>query len=323
MRDVRRSNCLLSIVIPAYNEAEVIQVTVKRIHEVMLETNYSFELIVVDDGSTDDTLAHCINAQNEFKIRIIHLPINQGHMAALRAGLQASVGNYIATLDADLQDPPEEIPAMLKILLDSEENSNLSNITNQIQVVQAYRANRETDKFFKKASASAFYFLIRKITGIKLTPHAADYRIMNRKVVDKLLDTKVETVYRLTIPSMGYRIYPYPVRREIRAAGQTKYTFVRMMALALDSAISFSHKPLRLVTYTGLITSGIFFLGAIVIFLVSIIGDTVPGWPSLALLVMSLNSFMFASVGVIGEYVGRIYNLIQNRPRIEWIEISN
>ena len=323
MKQEKSSDIILSIVLPAYNEEEVIQETIKLIVGIMSKLNYKYEIIVVNDGSTDKTLLKCIELRKEIDFRILDSRINQGHMQALRAGMKSSFGTYVATLDSDLQDPPSEIPKMLEVLINSEADQQTEGVKNQkYDVVQAFRLNRDSDTIFKKKTATLYYFLTRKITGVELIPHAADFRIMNRRVVDTLVSLREQKiVFRLIIPALGFNVYSFPIKRDPRRAGKTKYNVKKMSALAIDSIISFSHKPLRILTYVGLGTSVIFFLGSFLTLFFSIFGNTMSGWPSLALLILSLNSFMFASVGVLGEYLGRIYSYLQNRPIPPWTEI--
>jgi glycosyltransferase involved in cell wall biosynthesis len=311
---------VLSIVLPVFNEELVIEETINRIFAIPNLIN--FEVIIVNDGSTDKTVDVLREIRKSKPIRIISLNKNSGHMNAIRVGMLASKGDYVATLDADLQDPPEYIPEMLNLL--QIQNATIGNAGNleKIDVVQTFRQTRETDKRTKKLTASIYYYLIAKITGIPVIPHAADFRIMTREVVDVLLDlNENQTVYRLLIPSLGFKIKAFPVERASRFAGRSKYTTRKMFTLALDSIIGFSFRPLRLMAYIGILASIGFFVASIFTFLVSIMGTTLPGWPSIALLMLSSNAFLFACFGILGEYVGRTYHLVQNRPNVPWKEL--
>jgi dolichol-phosphate mannosyltransferase len=145
---------------------------------------------------------------------------------------------------------------------------------------------------------------------------------MKRHVVNKLVSLPEKNlIYRLLIPSLGFRIAAFPIERGSRFAGTTKYTNRKMLSLAIDSVIGFTHRPLRLLAYAGIFASVMLFIGSIVTLLIYIFGNTLPGWPSLVLLILSFNAFLFAGLGLVGEYVGRIYQLVQNRPRIPWNEI--
>jgi len=313
---------LLSVVIPAFNEEDVIEETISRIRKILDKSNIKNEILVINDGSTDKTLEILLRIQQSNSLRIINLSNNSGHMNALRAGLQASLGGYVVTIDADLQDPPEAIPDMFKLILSQPlEYSKLDR--SPYDVIQAYRADRTSDTFWKRKSASIYYGLVRKITGIALTPHAADYRLMRRHVVEKLLELPERNlVFRLLIPSLGFRVANFPIDRNKRFAGKSKYTNLKMLGLAIDSVIGFTNRPLRFLAFTGILSSFVLFLGSIFTLLIYIFGDTLPGWPSLVLLILSFNAFLFAGLGLVGEYVGRIYQLVQSRPGISWTELE-
>jgi dolichol-phosphate mannosyltransferase len=242
-------------------------------------------------------------------------------MNALRAGLEASKGEFIVTIDADLQDPPEAIPEMLKIILSTkDEKSELSSLS--IDVVQAYRVDRRSDTFWKRKSASMYYAWVKRITGIHVTPHGADYRLMRRHVVDQLLLLPEKNlVFRLLIPSLGFHIATFPIERGERFAGKSKYTNWKMISLAIDSIIGFTNRPLRFLSVAGLASSLVLLMGSVLTLAIYVFGNTLPGWPSLVLLILSFNSFLFAGLGLVGEYVGRTYQLVQARPRMHWREI--
>ena len=316
---------LLSVVIPVFNEELVIAESISRIRLILEDSRIMNEIVVVNDGSTDTTLDILLRLKKGDPLRIINLSSNSGHMNAIRAGLESSKGDYVVTIDADLQDPPEAIPEMFRIISSKQEMGGGADfIQKSYDVVQAYRIDRTTDSFWKRKGASIYYTIIKKITGIEITPHAADYRIMKRHVVDKLVSLPEKNlVYRLLIPSLGFHIALFPIERNKRFAGTSKYTLSKMFSLGIDSIISFTYKPLRLVAVSGLLTAGFLFLGAIATFTISIFGSTVPGWASLALLVLSTNAFLLATLGLVGEYVGRIYELVQSRPRISWSELED
>ena len=319
MAGLHLNSNFLSVVIPAFNEEHVIGETVKKIVGILDLSSIDYEIVVVNDGSMDQTLAVLRKIKPKYGIRIIDFCENVGHMCAIRAGLEASIGNYVATIDADLQDPPEYLPEMFSKLLKSKDS-----ILNRYDVVQAFRQDRTQDTRFKRISADLYYKLVRKLTGISVIPHAADFRIMNRAVVDKLLLLpEKKLVLRLVIPSLGFKILPFPIVRAARFAGKTKYTISKMFSLAIDSIISFTYKPLRILALFGFLTSGFLLCGAIAALCLSYFGSTVPGWTSLILLILSTNALLIAILGLLGEYVGRIYELAQARPRPVWTEIEN
>jgi glycosyltransferase involved in cell wall biosynthesis len=313
---------ILSVVIPAFNEELVIEESIKRISHILETSKIKNEIVVVNDGSNDRTLETLLRIKKRQRIRIINLANNSGHMNAIRAGMEASIGSHIVTIDADLQDPPEAIPEMYKLILSRQniENSGFTELP--YDVVQAYRADRKSDTFWKRTTASVYYGVVKKITGINVIPHAADFRIVNRNVVDQLLSLpERKLVFRLLIPSLGFRIVTFPIERYPRYAGKSKYTNLKMIGLAIDSVIGFTNRPLRFLAFAGITASLVLFLGSIVTLLVYILGDTIPGWPSLAMLILSFNAFLFAGLGLVGEYVGRIYQLVQSRPLTPWNEL--
>ena len=314
---------LLSIVIPCFNEEDVITETLNRISGILNEEKIKYEIIVVNDGSTDSTLEVLRALQIKKYLRIINIKKNMGHMSAIRAGLEASTGTHVATIDADLQDPPEYLPDMLSKFTNKSKELDNFKYQEEIDVVQAFRIDRTSDTFLKRNSAALYYSMIKRLTGISLIAHAAEFRIMNRKTVDKLVSLpEKRPVYRLLIPHLGFIIEPYPIMRAERYLGKTKYTNKKMFSLVLDSVVGFTFKPLRFITYFGMSASAVLLIASLTTLFISIYGNTLPGWPSLALLLLSANAFLFASLGVIGEYVGRIYETVQNRPNSIWNEIE-
>jgi glycosyltransferase involved in cell wall biosynthesis len=316
---------LLSVVIPVFNEDLVIETSINRIREVLESARIKNEILVINDGSTDKTLEILFQLKKVAPLRIINLSSNSGHMNAIRTGLEMSIGDYVVTIDADLQDPPEAIPEMLRIISTKQEIEDHTSdyFMNSYDVVQAFRDDRATDTLWKRKSASLYYFLVKRITGIDLIPHAADFRIMKRHVVERLITLPEKNlVYRLLIPSLGFRIAPFPIKRNARFAGTSKYTNRKMISLAVDSIIGFTNKPLRALAYFGFVASLVLFLGSIGTLLLYVYGNTLPGWPSLFLLILSGNAFLFAGLGLVGEYVGRIYQLLQGRPKVSWTEIQ-
>lgn len=307
----------LSVVIPAYNEEEAIEACIYQVTSVLNESNISYELIIVNDGSSDNTLKVCLQLKKVYEFRLIHIPRNSGHMAAITAGLEASIGKFIATMDADLQDPPGDLVKMFEIIRSPSKEKNT------VDVVQAFRIDRRTDSWFKKNTASLYYKLIEKILGFSIIHHAADFRIMTREVVNVLLALPERNrIYRLLIPKLGFEVVPFAIIRAKRHAGKTKYSFQKMAKLSIDSIFAFSYKPLRIFSYLGFASSVFFLLASLLTLLISIFYVTVPGWPSVVLLLLSANSFLFAGLGLLGEYVGRTYELLQARPIANWRELE-
>ncbi len=300
----------------------MIEASVHRINEIALDSNIDHEILVVNDGSTDRTLEILKTLQKRVPLRIINLSKNSGHMSAIRAGMEASGGEYVLTIDADLQDPPEVIPELFHIMKTPRTNDS-GQLSGTWDVIQTFRADRSSDSFWKRISASMYYSIIEKITGVSVIPHAADFRIMRRKVVDTLISLPEKNlVYRLLIPKLGFQIKPFPITRNERFAGKSKYTNAKMIGLAIDSVIGFTNRPLRILALTGIFASLLLLFGSICTLLFYLFGETIPGWPSLVLLILSFNAFLFAGIGLVGEYVGRIYQLVQARPAPFWEEVQ-
>ena len=301
----------LSVVIPAFNESEVIRQTLDRVISVCKSSGKIYEIIVVDDGSTDRTREIVVELKSVHKeIRIAGYEENMGHAIALVSGLKLSLGGLVVTIDADLQDPPEYILTMLQMF----EESSLS--LRDLSVVQTVRSDRVSDSFFKRTSASAYYFLIKKMTGVKIRPHSADFRMMKRQVVDDIVALPEKNkILRLLIPALGVKIDYLEIRRDERAAGKTKYSIKKMLSLALDSMVSFNFRPLRLLSVLSLILAIIMLLLSVFFFVMYILYGAVPGWTSIVLLVLSSNSFVVFTLGVLGEYLGRSYEILQGRPQ--------
>ena len=313
----RDESVLLSIVIPAMNEEACIAETVKIISKSLNRAEISHEIIIVNDGSTDSTLEVVmeLKAHNQ-SLRLISSRINQGHMNAISEGMRLSRGVYVCTIDADLQDPPESIIDLLKII----ENER-DEIGNSFDVIQTYRPTRINDTLFKRKTAALYYFILKRITGVRLMPNAADYRLITQSVARELVALPERNkVYRLLIPSLGFNIKYVEVNRNSRFAGKTKYSLKKMIELSIDSVVSFSNRPLRLIAYSGLLTALMLFFAAITSFFLWLFTKTVPGWTSLFLVILSSNALLFASIGIVGEYVGRIYAQNQNRPTGRWVE---
>jgi dolichol-phosphate mannosyltransferase len=307
----------LSIVIPVYNEEEVILESLRSIHKIATEIEMNFEIICVDDGSRDQTAQKITEAIKLYPgVRLIKLQKNFGHMAALTAGMSQALGNLVLTMDADLQDPPEYIPTMLDMINSIDSNNE------KIDVVQALRVDRTSDSILKRTTARLYYNLIKKLTGVSIPPNSADFRIMTKKTVNIILSIPEKgKIFRLLIPYLGFNIAYLNIRRDPRLAGTTKYSLRKMISLAINSVISFSYKPLRAMTIMGLIFSLVCGVLSAFYFIAYVKGESIKGWTSLALLLLASNALIMMSIGLLGEYVGRVHSALQNRP--EFITKSN
>ncbi|GMA18811.1 glycosyltransferase family 2 protein [Arsenicicoccus piscis] len=301
----------LSVVIPMYNEEKVLPLLVERLRPVLdglrstdgLPTRY--EVVAVDDGSRDLTAALLHRFRREWpQLRVVRLRANAGHQAAISAGIRAADGDYVVTLDADLQDPPEVIEAMLAVAK-----------RDQVDVVYGVRADRSTDTWFKRTTASAFYAVQSKLSGMDTAGNAGDFRMMSRATVEAINQIPEHNrVLRFVVPTLGFPSAHVEYKRESRAAGDSKYPLTKMILLSLDSIVSTSQKPLRWATWLGV---GGFF--AAMLFLVyaligRLTGHTVTGWASTLAVIALFGGFQLLCLGILGEYLGRMYLFLQDRP---------
>jgi len=296
---------LLSVVIPMFNEEDVLPILVDRLRPVLEGIGEPYEVVAVDDGSTDSTAAQLAGIRRIWpQVRIIRLRRNSGHQAALTAGLHRAFGQYVASLDADLQDPPEKIPEMLALAR-----------AEGLDIVYGVRADRSSDTMIKRRSAAVYYWLMRRLAGVQVHSHAGDFRLLSRATVDVLRQLpEHQPVYRLLVPWIGFPSGEVSYTRSERAAGRTKYPLTKMIRLAADSITNFSAAPLRIATWLGLIS--FFFcllmLGYVVV--VFALHKTVQGWASVLATVLFLGAVQLLSLGLLGEYLGRLYASAQGRP---------
>ena len=294
-----------SFVVPVHNEEETLPELVTRLQEVMLRLDGSAEVILVDDGSRDRSLAlmQGIHARDP-RFRVVELSRNFGHQLAITAGLDYARGRAVVVMDADLQDPPE---VALELAAKWREG---------YEVVAAVREERRGESWFKKATASLYYRLLRRLANIEIAADAGDYRLVDRKALDafKALREKDRFV-RGMFSWIGFRQAEVRFVRAERFAGETKYPFWRMVDLALDGLLSFSKSPLRLVTKLGFVVSAVSFLGGVLAVLCKITGVyVVTGWTSMVVAIFFLGGVQLTVLGLIGEYIGRIYEQVKDRP---------
>jgi dolichol-phosphate mannosyltransferase len=266
---------------------------------------HRFELILIDDGSTDDTWK-LINqlAVEDRNVVAVRLSRNHGHQLALTAGLSTVRGDLVLVIDADLQDPPELLTPMYEMMA-----------RDSADVVYGLRRSRAGETRFKKKSAEAFYRLLARITRVHIPVDTGDFRLMSRRISDQLVQMpEHDRFIRGMVAWLGYKQVAYEYDRKPRYAGSTKYPLAKMISFAGDALISFSMVPLRIATYVGaLLTAVLTFvgIGAVISWILS---GTVPGWTSLTLLVVMISSVQLLVLGLIGEYIGRIYIQSKNRP---------
>ena len=297
---------LLSLVVPMYNEEPVLPTFVERVRPVLDSLGESYEVLCVDDGSTDGTAANLTGlAQAWPNLRLVRLRRNAGHQAALTAGLEDARGQWVVTMDADLQDPPELIPEMLAAAR-----------AGNCDVVYAARDERSSDSLFKRTTADLYYRIMNRTAGVPVPRHAGDFRLMSAAAVREVMALPEQgRVYRLLIPYMGFRSTTVHYTRDARAAGESKYPVLKMTALAADSYFSFTVAPLRAATWVGAFG----FVACLAFTVVSLVayfsGNTLPGWTSFALVGGFIGAVQFMFLGLIGEYLARIYVELQHRPR--------
>lgn len=295
----------LSVVVPMYDEAEVLPLLVERLRPALDGTGASYEVVAVDDGSKDATPVLLQRYRKEWpQLRVLRLRANAGHQAAISAGLAHAVGDYVATLDADLQDPPEVLAQMLEVAR-----------RDGVDVVYGVRSDRSSDSAFKRGSARAFYRLLRSLGQTSAQVDAGDYRLMSRATVQAVNALpEHHRVLRFVVPALGFPSASVGYRREVRAAGRSKYPLARMIKLSVDSITGFSTAPLRLATWCG-IGGGIAAILLLVYALVAQLrNETVAGWTSTVVAVASVGAIQLLCVGILGEYVGRMYTMMQGRP---------
>lgn len=296
---------LVTVIIPFLNEADVLSVCQQRVCDALSQLHQYCEILYIDDGSQDDSWA----LVNQFthplhKIRCLRLSRNFGKEAAMSAGLKAATGRCVILLDADLQDPPEYIPAMVEAW------------KNGAQVVEMQRRERHGESWLKRTTAHCFYRFMSKISDHQITENVGDFRLMDQKVV-KVINTLPERTRfmkgLLAWPGFSRKVLTFD--RDPRLAGNTKWNYAKLIHLALEGITSFSTKPLRWATMAGITTSAIAFIMALVVFAKTIIwGDPVAGYPSTMLIILFLGGFQLLSIGVLGEYVGRLFIESKQRP---------
>lgn len=296
----------LSIVAPCYNEEKVLPEFVSRIRTVCTQLGCAYEIILVDDGSRDLTRAVAFRlAQEDPHVRVIAFFRNFGHQAAVTAGLDHATGDAVVLIDSDLQDPPEVITEMFARWRDD------------VDVAYGQRRTRAGESLFKRGTAALFYRLLRGMTKSNIPPDTGDFRLMDRRVVE-ILNTMRERhrFIRGMVSWVGGRQEPVLYDRQPRYAGATKYPVARMVSFALDAITSFSVLPLRLLTYSALFVLGVTLLMSIVVFCVKLAHPNafIPGYASIMLTVMFFGGINLLGFGVIGEYIGRMYESVKGRP---------
>ncbi|MCB1582165.1 MAG: glycosyltransferase family 2 protein [Marinicella sp.] len=295
----------VDIIVPVYNEQDVLPLFVERIKEVMQDCNVSWRVIFVDDGSSDDSLNQMKDIhEQESRFGYLALSRNFGKEYALTAGLDHASADAAVVIDVDLQDPPELIPDMI------------AHWHQGYDVVYATRKARHGESLAKKATASWFYRIINSMSKIDIPKDTGDYRLMSRKAytaVNKLRERN--RFMKGLFAWVGFKQKQLYFEREPRAAGETKWNYGKLWRFALDGITSFSYLPLRFATWIGMFVAIFAFLyGAVIIGKTLILGNDVPGYPSLMVVILFLGGIQLTALGIIGEYLGRMFNESKQRP---------
>ena len=297
---------VISIVIPTYNEEAVLETSYKRLSEVLAGIEVLYELIFVDDASHDKTLEILEELHKaDDRVKIVSFSRNFGQMAAITAGIEYSSGDAVVVIDADLQDPPEVIPLMV------------SKWREGYDVVYGKRIKRHGDSAFKKASAALYYRLLRTLTSasVDIPVDTGEFRLIDRKVCDTLNSLRERNRFMRGLVSwVGFKQTYVEFERLERFAGETKYSLRKMIELSINGITSFSNKPLRLASALGVFASVIGFIWLIILFFGFLFGRSAEGWVVVVAVVLLTQGIVFFTVGVMGEYLGRVYDEVKDRP---------
>ena len=296
----------LSVVVPAYNESDVLPEFYRRTVAVLEAMSPDYELVFVNDGSTDDTLAilHHL-AEQDHHVAYVNLSRNFGKEIALSAGLDHAQGEAVIVIDADLQDPPE----VMQTLYDTWQQK-------QCDVVYAKRRVRHGETWFKKATAQAFYWVIGKVSKVQIPDNVGDFRLMNRRSLNALKTLREHHRFMKGLFAwIGYNQVAIEYERDARFAGDTKWNYWRLWNFALEGITSFTSAPLKITSYLGVLTSLLGFgFAMVIIYKTLFYGDPVQGWPSTMVVILILGGIQLLSIGVIGEYLARMFDETKQRP---------
>jgi glycosyltransferase involved in cell wall biosynthesis len=300
----KAGNIAVSVVAPCYNEEGVLDDFMSRISAVCAALGATYEIVLVNDGSRDKTwpMIQAAAVANPHIVGV-NLARNHGHQLAVSAGLGVALGDRVLIIDADLQDPPEVLRDMMAMM------------DQGYDVVYGKRRRRASERIFKKGTATLFYRTLRILADVDIPVDTGDFRLLSRRVVDRLLNMpERDRFLRGMVAWLGGKQIALVYDRDPRAAGETKYTLRKMLRLATDGLVGFSTAPLRLATFMALLGAGISLVILAYILLSFGTGNTVPGWASLALIVTFFSSAQLLCIGIIGEYVGRTYTQVKQRP---------
>lgn len=294
----------LSVVIPAFNEEEGITYFLIHLKASLADLPYELEVIVVNDGSTDNT-AESVRTFDWPALRLVNLVGNSGHMAALEAGLLNTSGDYIVTMDSDLQHPPELLPAMIKSIVE-----------NNADVIVGIRIRGNENSKLRNLSSEVFYRVLSMLSRVHIEKNAGDFRIMKRLVADVLVNLKESNkIFRFLIGNFGFKVQKIYFESPERKYGESKYRIKQLWKLAIHSLISFSTAPLTAIFFGGV---AIFLFGLVFVTYLIIqfyAGEVQPGWTSVVVLVAGLSSVQMISIGILGRYIAEILQELRARPK--------
>lgn len=295
-----------SVIVPMFNEEEVLGETCRRLRQVMDSSGEAYEIIFINDGSRDKTAemlrAVCLE---DPRMKLIDFSRNFGHQTAITAGMDFAGGQCMVIIDGDLQDPPELIPSMI------------ASWRTGYDIVYGKRTSRQGDSFFKKITAKSFYRILRAVTDVDIPVDTGDFRLIDRSVADALKQLPERNRYVRGLMSwVGFKQTAIEFERSERFAGTTKYPLRKMLKLAMDGIMSFSFKPLKIASWLGSIISAGSFLYLISVLIQRLFmpDSAQPGWASLIAATLFLNGITLLILGIMGEYIGRIYDEVKNRP---------
>ncbi|MBE0464344.1 MAG: glycosyltransferase family 2 protein [Halomonadaceae bacterium] len=296
----------LSIIVPVLNESDSLEPFIEQMLPVLIGCAPNFEILFIDDGSTDDTLAQLkvLNRQDA-RIRYVSFSRNFGKEAALTAGLRHATGDAVVPMDVDLQDPPELIPEFVRLWREE-----------SFDMVYGVRASRPEDSAAKRTTAKGFYHLFNRITHSPIPGNAGDYRLMSRRVVDVLLQLPERNRFMKGLYAWaGFKTTGVPYQRPSRHAGESKFSFWKLWNFALDGLVGFSTIPLRVWSYIGAGVALLAFLYIVVLVAGVLIGGRdVPGYASLMSVVLFFGGMQLLSIGILGEYIARLFIEVKGRP---------
>lgn len=295
----------ISIIVPCYNEEESVPLfyaeAVKELNKIKLD----FEIIYVDDGSTDHTLEVVKNLSDDKSVKYISFSRNFGKEAAMLAGLEASTGDYVTIMDVDLQDPPSMLKEMLRLIKED-----------GYDIVGTRRVTRKGEPPIRSFFARCFYKIINKMSKVEMVDGARDYRLMTRQVVNSILQLKEYNRYSKGLFSfVGYKTKWLEYENVQRVAGETKWSFWKLFIYAIEGIVSFTTAPLTIAAIIGLLFCLVAFIMIIIIIIKTLIyGDPTSGWPSLVCIIFAVSGIQLLCLGIIGEYLAKLYLEVKNRP---------